>query len=197
ESREDKAAKKQKLDEEVEELKRHIQIVPNEEDDVYTKATPLARKRGLEEDDVYTKATPLARKVPVVDYEIYNENNKPYHKIKRVDGSYQLYLSFLSLLRNFDREDLETLWQLVKERFATAKPKNFFDDFLLMTLGAMRYPLIRFTLDQLINIVRLEVEEESEVSLELLRLEVEEESEVSLELLRFIRQQQQEGFRAE
>nr|GEU71291.1 hypothetical protein [Tanacetum cinerariifolium] len=52
ESQEDKAAKKQKLDEEVEELRKHLMIVPNEDDDVYTKATPLALK------------------VPVVDYEI-------------------------------------------------------------------------------------------------------------------------------
>nr|GEU79880.1 hypothetical protein [Tanacetum cinerariifolium] len=44
ESQEDKAAKKQKLDEEVEELKRRLQIVLNDEDDVYTEATPLARK---------------------------------------------------------------------------------------------------------------------------------------------------------
>nr|GEY08371.1 retrovirus-related Pol polyprotein from transposon TNT 1-94 [Tanacetum cinerariifolium] len=115
----EKAAKKQKLDEEVEELKRHLQIVPNEEDDVYTEATPLALK------------------VLVVDYEIYNQNNKPYYKIKRVDDSHQLYLSFLSLLRNFDIEDLEALWRLVKERFATTKPKNLFDAFLLITLGAM------------------------------------------------------------
>nr|GEU85755.1 hypothetical protein [Tanacetum cinerariifolium] len=60
-SQEDKAAKKQKLDKEVTELKRHLQIVPNDEDDVYTEATPLARK------------------VPVVDYEIYTGNNKPYY----------------------------------------------------------------------------------------------------------------------
>nr|GEV45802.1 hypothetical protein [Tanacetum cinerariifolium] len=119
ESQEEKEAKKQKLDEEVEELKRHLQIVPNDEDDVYTEATPLARK------------------VPVVGYEIYNENNKPYYKIKRADSTHQLYLSFLSLLRNFDRKDLESLWSLVKKRFATAKPKNFSDDFLLITLGAM------------------------------------------------------------
>nr|GEY55159.1 putative reverse transcriptase domain-containing protein [Tanacetum cinerariifolium] len=39
-----RAAKRQKLDEEVEELKRHLQIVPNKDDDVYTEATPLARK---------------------------------------------------------------------------------------------------------------------------------------------------------
>nr|GEV71563.1 hypothetical protein [Tanacetum cinerariifolium] len=119
ESQEDKAAKKQKVDGEVEELRKHLMIVLNEDDDVYTKATPLALK------------------VPVLDYEIYNENNKPYYKIIRADSSHQLYLSFLSMLRNFDRKDLEVLWRLVKERFASIKPKNFSDDFLLTTLGAM------------------------------------------------------------
>nr|GEV02439.1 copia protein [Tanacetum cinerariifolium] len=115
-SSEEKAAKKQKLDEEVEELKKHLQIVSNDDDDVYTEAIPLALK------------------VPVVDYEIHTENNKPYYKIIRADGTHQLFLSFLSLLRNFDREDLEMLWQIVKERFASSKPKNFSDDFLLTTL---------------------------------------------------------------
>nr|GFC57441.1 hypothetical protein [Tanacetum cinerariifolium] len=95
------------------------------------------------------------------------------------------------MLRNFDIEDLEVLWRLVKERFASTKPKNFSDDFLLTTLGAMFEkpniqaqiwknqksvhglakrgdPITRFTLDQMVNNVRLEVEEENEVSLELL-----------------------------
>nr|GEZ99299.1 hypothetical protein [Tanacetum cinerariifolium] len=119
ESQAEKVAKKQKLDGEVEELRKHLQIVPNDDDDVYTEATPLALK------------------VPIVDYEIYTENNKPYYKIKRADGTHQLYLSFLSMLRNFDREDLEVIWNLVKERFVSLKPKNFSDDFLLTTLGAM------------------------------------------------------------
>nr|GEV56595.1 ribonuclease H-like domain, reverse transcriptase, RNA-dependent DNA polymerase [Tanacetum cinerariifolium] len=196
----ERAAKRRKLDKEVEELKRHFQIVPNEDDDVYTEATPLARK------------------VPVVDYQIIKMKNKPYYKIIRADDTYQLYVSFLTLLMNFNREDLEALWSLVKERFSTTKPKNFSDDFLLVTLGAMfekldihaqiwknqrtihgpakvkgwkllescgvqiitftstqlillverKYPLTRFTLDQMLNAVRLEVKEESEVSLELL-----------------------------
>nr|GEX55215.1 hypothetical protein [Tanacetum cinerariifolium] len=84
-SQEDKVATKQKLDEEVAELKRHLQIVPNDDDDVFTEATPLARK------------------VLVVDYKIYTENNKPYYRIIRADRSPQLFLIFLSLLRNFDR----------------------------------------------------------------------------------------------
>nr|GFB13744.1 hypothetical protein [Tanacetum cinerariifolium] len=97
----------------------------------------LKRIMPTDEDHVYTKATPLARKVPVVDYEIYTENNKPYYKIIRAGRSLQLFLSFLCLLRNFEREDLEVLWQLVKERFASSKPKNFLDDFLLTTLTYM------------------------------------------------------------
>nr|GEW88628.1 hypothetical protein [Tanacetum cinerariifolium] len=44
ESQEDKAAKKQKINEEVEELRKHLQIVPNNNDDVYIEATPLVLK---------------------------------------------------------------------------------------------------------------------------------------------------------
>nr|GEZ05153.1 hypothetical protein [Tanacetum cinerariifolium] len=114
-----KAAKRRKLNEEVEDLKQHLEIVPDEDDDVYTEATPLARK------------------VLVVDYEIIHFNNKLHYKIIRADGTHQLYVSFITLLKNFDKEDLQSLWSLVKERFFTSKPNNFSDDYLLTTLGAM------------------------------------------------------------
>nr|GEZ69806.1 hypothetical protein [Tanacetum cinerariifolium] len=85
-----KAAKRRRVNEEaedVEELKQHLEIVPNEDDDVYT--------------------TPLARKVPVLDYQIVHINNKPHFKIVRADETHQLYVSFITLLKSFDREDLE------------------------------------------------------------------------------------------
>nr|GEW53312.1 ribonuclease H-like domain-containing protein [Tanacetum cinerariifolium] len=129
-----RAAKRKKLDEEVEELKRHLQIVPNKDDDVYTEATPLAKK------------------VPVVDYQIIQMKNKPYYKIIRANDTHQLYISFLTLLRNFDREDLEALWSLIITFTSTQ----------LILLVERKYPLTRFTLDQMLNAVRLEVEEESE-----------------------------------
>nr|GEV06179.1 hypothetical protein [Tanacetum cinerariifolium] len=71
ESSEEKAVKKQKLDEVVEELKKHLRIVPKNDYDY-----------------VYTEATPLALKVPIVDYKIHTEQNKPYYKIIRADGSH-------------------------------------------------------------------------------------------------------------
>nr|GFB83339.1 hypothetical protein [Tanacetum cinerariifolium] len=63
----EREVKRQKLDEEVEELKRYLQIVLNEDDDVYTEASPLTRK------------------VHVVDYQIIELNIKPYYKIIRAD----------------------------------------------------------------------------------------------------------------
>nr|GEY04106.1 hypothetical protein [Tanacetum cinerariifolium] len=188
----------------------------------------LKRKSGSSEKKAVKKQK-YDEEVPVVDYQIHTENNKPHYKIIRADGTHQLFLSFLSLLRNFDREDLEVIWKIVQERFASSKPNNFLDDFLLATLKTMfakpdveaqvwknqrgihglakvkswrllescgvhiitftttqmillverRYPLTSFTLDQMLNNVRLEVKKESEVS---------------LELLRFMRRQQQEGF---
>nr|GEY24363.1 uncharacterized mitochondrial protein AtMg00810-like [Tanacetum cinerariifolium] len=78
-----------------------------------------------------------ARKVPVVDYEIVMINNKPRYKIIRADDTHQLYISFITLLKNFDREDLEDLWRIVKERFSTSKPSNYSDDYLLATLKTM------------------------------------------------------------
>nr|GEU31224.1 hypothetical protein [Tanacetum cinerariifolium] len=91
----------------------------------------------IEEEGSKRKATPLALKVPVVDYQIHHENNKPYYKIIRADGTHKLFLSFITSLKNFDREDLETLWKLVKERFESTEPKNFSDDFLLNILKIM------------------------------------------------------------
>nr|GEZ82023.1 hypothetical protein [Tanacetum cinerariifolium] len=116
-----KAAKRRRLkeDKDVEEIKQHLEIVLDEDDDVYIEATPLARK------------------VPVVDYQIIHLNNKPRYKIIRADETHQLYVSFITLLKNFDREDLESLWRIVKERFSTSKPNNFSDEYLLTTLKTM------------------------------------------------------------
>nr|GEY90548.1 hypothetical protein [Tanacetum cinerariifolium] len=84
-----KAAKQRRLkeDKDVEEIKMHLEIMPDEDDDVYTEATPLARK--------------------------------------------------------------------------------------LILLVERRYPLLRFTLEQMLNVVRLQVEEQSEMSLKLISFGVD------------------------
>nr|GEZ78400.1 hypothetical protein [Tanacetum cinerariifolium] len=108
-----------------------------------TPAQKAAKRRRLheqakeDEDLVFIEATPIGRKVPVVNYEIVMINNKPRYKIIRADDTHQLYTSFITLLKNFDREDLEDLWKIVKARFSTSKPTNYSDDYLLSTLKTM------------------------------------------------------------
>nr|GEW74496.1 hypothetical protein [Tanacetum cinerariifolium] len=111
------------------------------------------------------------------------------HKVPLARGSN------LSLGKNFDREDLEALWNLVKERFSTSKLKNFFDDFLLTTLGAMfEKPDAQAQVWKNQRTIHGQAKVKSWKILEsCVRLRVKDESEMSLELLRFTRQQHQEG----
>nr|GFC45597.1 hypothetical protein [Tanacetum cinerariifolium] len=53
-----------------------------------------------EDDDVFIEATPIGKKVPIVNYEIVMINNKPRYKIIRADDTHQLYTSFITLLKN-------------------------------------------------------------------------------------------------
>nr|GEY50162.1 putative ribonuclease H-like domain-containing protein [Tanacetum cinerariifolium] len=117
-----KAAKRRKLSEEAQEakdLRKRLEIVEDEDDDVFIEAIPLAQK------------------VSIVDYQIVVIDNKPRYKIIRADDTHQLYISFTTLLKNFDREDLETLWRIARDRFSTSKPTNFLDEYLLLTLRTM------------------------------------------------------------
>nr|GEU36597.1 hypothetical protein [Tanacetum cinerariifolium] len=134
------------VNEEVTVPEKEVEIVSNDDDD-----------------DVYTEATPLVSKIPIVDYKIHFERNKPYFKIIRADGNHMLFLSFSTLLKIFVRvfgacqrkPNVEaSIWRDQKGRYGLAK----------------RYPLTHFTLEQMMSNVRLEVKEESEMSLELLRL---------------------------
>nr|GFC08632.1 hypothetical protein [Tanacetum cinerariifolium]GFC10792.1 hypothetical protein [Tanacetum cinerariifolium] len=118
----DHAAKRRKLSEEAQEaedLRKRLEVVEDEDDDVFVDATPLTQK------------------VPVVDYQIVLVDNKPRFKIIRADETHQFYISFTTLLKNFDREDLKTLWRIVKDIFSTSKPTNFSDEYLLLTLKTM------------------------------------------------------------
>nr|GEY53202.1 hypothetical protein [Tanacetum cinerariifolium] len=89
-----KATKRRKLSEEAQEakdLRKRLEVVEDEDADVFVEATPLVSK------------------VPIVDYQIVLIDNKPRYKIIRADDTHQLYISFTTLLKNFNREDLETL----------------------------------------------------------------------------------------
>nr|GFA30380.1 hypothetical protein [Tanacetum cinerariifolium] len=148
-------AKKQKLDEEVEELKTHLKFIPNDEDDVYTEATPLALKPKNFSDDFLLNALKTMFEKPDVEAQVW-KNQRDSYGLAKVKSWKMLESCGVHIIT-----------------FTTTQ---------MILLVERRYPLKRFTLYQMLNNVRLEVEEESEVS---------------LKLLRFIRRQQQEGYRPE
>nr|GEX24775.1 putative ribonuclease H-like domain-containing protein [Tanacetum cinerariifolium] len=83
----------------------------------------------------------LKKKEQIEEEEEEEEENKALQKInetpaERATKRRKLDEEVEDLKRHLEI-DLEALWSLVKERFSTAKPKNFSDDFLLTTLGAM------------------------------------------------------------
>nr|GEV51494.1 hypothetical protein [Tanacetum cinerariifolium] len=103
-----------------EELKRCLEIVPEDDDDVTIEATPLSFKSPT-----------------IVDYKIYREEKKSYFKIIRADGNTQNYLPFGKMFKNFNREDLEVLRSIVKTRFEKIKPIDDMDNLLFQTLRTM------------------------------------------------------------
>nr|GFA04293.1 hypothetical protein [Tanacetum cinerariifolium] len=88
-----------------------------------------------DDDDVAIKATPLSSKSPtIVDYKIYIEWKKSYFKIIMADGNSQNYLTFGTMFKNFNRDDLEVLRSIVKERFKKTKPVDDMENLLFQTL---------------------------------------------------------------
>ncbi|GJW10932.1 ribonuclease H-like domain-containing protein [Tanacetum coccineum] len=98
--------KKQKVDDDKEtaELKSLMEVMPDKE-------------------EVALDAIPLAVKSPsIVDWKIHKEGKKRYYQIIRANGSSKMYLVFSHMLKSFDREDLETLYKLVKDKYGSTRP---------------------------------------------------------------------------
>nr|GEV71023.1 reverse transcriptase domain-containing protein [Tanacetum cinerariifolium] len=102
------------------ELKRYLEIVSEDDDDVTIKATPLSSKSPT-----------------IVDYKIYKEGKKSYFKITKANGNSQNYLTFGTMFKNFIRENLEFFRSIVKEIFKKTKPVDDMDNLLFQTLRTM------------------------------------------------------------
>nr|GEU47314.1 hypothetical protein [Tanacetum cinerariifolium] len=97
-----------------------------------TQDTPTIDPKEMSEEDVKKmlkivlvtefKVEALQVKYPLIDWEIHYEGSRSYWKIIRVGGITEAYQSFEDMLKGFDREDLDALWRLVKEKFSTTVP---------------------------------------------------------------------------
>nr|GEX88509.1 putative ribonuclease H-like domain-containing protein [Tanacetum cinerariifolium] len=82
----------------------------------------------LDEEEVAIDAITLAVKsLGIVDWKIHKEGKKSYYQIIRADGSSNMYLVFNRMLKEFDIEDLEDLYNLVKVKYRSTRPMEDLD----------------------------------------------------------------------
>nr|GEV65443.1 ribonuclease H-like domain-containing protein [Tanacetum cinerariifolium] len=123
----DEIYKKQKVDKNVKpviddtkELKKCMEIVPDDGDEVLIEATPIS-----------------SRSLTIIEYKIHKEGKKNYFKIIKADGNSQVYQTIEKMFKNFNREDVEVLWAIVKDRFKKEKLVDGMDNLLFRTLKTM------------------------------------------------------------
>ncbi|GJU43461.1 putative ribonuclease H-like domain-containing protein [Tanacetum coccineum] len=139
-----KKAEKVDDDHEAAKMKELMKIVPDKE-------------------EVAVDAIPLATKPPsIVDWKIVKEGKINYYQIIRADGSSKRYSAFIQMLKSFDKEDLETLWKLVKA-------KHRFQNLHVFMLVEKRYPLTPATITDMLN-KKLQADHWNEMCYQLLKL---------------------------
>nr|GEY59413.1 hypothetical protein [Tanacetum cinerariifolium] len=124
---------KKERSEEPKPLKKKQQIEMDEE---YARKLHTELNKDIDWDVAIDHVNLKAKEDPTTKEQMKEEESRALQSINETPAQKAAKKRKLNK-ENFDREDLEALWSLVKERFSTSKPKNFFDDFLLTTLGAM------------------------------------------------------------
>nr|GEW05765.1 hypothetical protein [Tanacetum cinerariifolium] len=88
------------------------------DDDKETAELKQLMKIILSEKEIAINAIPLALKSPkIFDWKIHKEGKKTYYQIIRADGNSKMYMVFNRMLKEFDKEDLEDLYNLVKDKY--------------------------------------------------------------------------------
>ncbi|GJR92248.1 putative ribonuclease H-like domain-containing protein [Tanacetum coccineum] len=98
----------------------------------------------VKDDDIAIDAIPLATKPPViVEYKLLKEGIMVHYQLIRADGSSKRYTSMIRMLQGIDREDLETLWKLVKTKHGDIRPEDEHERVLWGDLKVMFEPNIK------------------------------------------------------
>nr|GEV25377.1 hypothetical protein [Tanacetum cinerariifolium] len=156
-------SKKRKVedDKESEELKKCLEIIPDDGDDVTIDATPLFVK------------------TLIVDYKIYKEGKKNYFYIFKADVDDMDSFLLHTLKTMFEHHVEDNVWRNQQGLSKVKKWKLFYScgvhgvtmqNILYYLLVEKMYPLTNHILHQMFNNVKLQVDEKCEIAYELLRL---------------------------
>ncbi|GJT95229.1 hypothetical protein Tco_1090747 [Tanacetum coccineum] len=98
----------------------------------------------VKDDDIAIVVIPLATKPPViVEYKLLKEEIMVYYQLIRADGSSKRHSSMTRMLQGIDREDLQTLWKLVKTKHSDSRLEDEHERVLWGDLKVMFEPDIK------------------------------------------------------
>nr|GEY31026.1 hypothetical protein [Tanacetum cinerariifolium] len=80
------------------------------------------KRKAVPVEEIYVEA--LQVKHPIIDWKVHTEGQRSYWKLIRLRGSSASYQFFVDMLKHLDREDLNQLWELVKETLSISQPQN-------------------------------------------------------------------------
>nr|GEW40844.1 hypothetical protein [Tanacetum cinerariifolium] len=111
------------------------------DDDKETTELKQLMKINPDEEEVAIDAIPLAVKsLKIVDWKIHKEGKNCYYQIIIAYGKSKMYMVFNRMLKEFDREDLEDLYNLVKSKYGSTWPVEDLDLLLCGDLKTMFEP---------------------------------------------------------
>ncbi|GJV39692.1 hypothetical protein Tco_1418132 [Tanacetum coccineum] len=99
----------------------------------------------------------------------HEEDNEVELKKHIADGSTKRYLSMIQMLQNIDREDLETIWKLVKGKYGNTRPEEGFKDLHVFMLVEKKYPLTPITITNMFD-KKLQADYRNGICYQLLKL---------------------------
>nr|GEV53827.1 hypothetical protein [Tanacetum cinerariifolium] len=132
------SSKKQKLDQQTEEKGEEVKAQADSDQEVeemklYTRIVP--------DEDIAIDVIPLANKpLVIVEYKIVKEGKISTYHIIKADGSTKRYTSMINLLKSIDREDLEALWKLIKDKHGNTRQEEGYERVLWGDLKVMFEP---------------------------------------------------------
>ncbi|GKE19217.1 hypothetical protein Tco_1426794, partial [Tanacetum coccineum] len=140
-----KRAVKEKQQESLKRQKLEDDKETDEHEEVKADDTAKFKKHlVIKKDDDIEIDLPLDTKLLViVDYKLLKEGIMVHYQLIRADGSSKRHSSMIRLLQGIDREDLQTLWKLVKTKHGELRPEDEYERVLWCDLKVMFEPGIR------------------------------------------------------
>ncbi|GJX38661.1 hypothetical protein Tco_0251964 [Tanacetum coccineum] len=91
--------------------------------------------------------TPSVVKAPIYDWKIFKDKLREVYQSFRVGQAPKAYPYFEAMLKEFDRDDMVTLWKLVKDRVHCLIMKGM----IIYMLDDVEYPLPKTTLQKMLD----------------------------------------------